>query len=451
MLKPDGLIYCELAGFANQWISGNGLGKFVDGFGAPQLFWLTPRLGEMHTAVPLRDEATVSYFVQHGLYSPSIDLRVFKRAARFVNKHLLFSRFTQRYGILVGHCVPGPTDAPPKYLRSIAQNAGIDIDRHRWGLAARGEYSSRKVLFFLFNRNSGLPEYIVKLTRDPIHNYRLENEYNALRLLHEKGIGDHKILPQAVFSGYHADLAIVGETMIDGVPLQQQAKATPDCPYTRAAIDWLVELGVASAGRTSATPLQVAEGLEVLFKRFGQIYQLAPAHHAFLAEQISTIACSISAFPLVFQHGDPGTWNIMVTQNNQIAFLDWEAFEPQGMPLWDLFYFMRSYSMAIARAHGTHDRIKGFAQQFLSESPFSSLVIEATKRYCERIGVPCHLVEPLFYTCWMHRALKESTRLTSAKLERGHYVSLLRLCINQRTAWTLRHLFSLHTLETANC
>jgi hypothetical protein len=59
------------------------------------------------------------------------------------------------------------------------------------------------------------------------------------------------------------------------------------------------------------------------------------------------------------------------------------------------------------------------------------------------------LVEPLFHTCWMHRALKEATRLTSSRLERGHYVSLLRLCIDQREAPTLRRLFSLSGLEAS--
>ena len=48
--------------------------------------------------------------------------------------------------------------------------------------------------------------------------------------------------------------------------------------------------------------------------------------------------------------------------------------------------------------------------------------------------MPGELVEPLFYTCWMHRALKESTRLTAGDLERGHYFSVLRASIKRREA-----------------
>ena len=84
--------------------------------------------------------------------------------------------------------------------------------------------------------------------------------------------------------------------------------------------------------------------------------------------------------------------------------------------------------------------MKGFAGQFLSASPFQRLLIEATEHYRARVGVPAELVEPLFYTCWMHRALKESTRLTAGNLERGHYFSVLSACIEQRAA--LAPLFS---------
>ena len=59
---------------------------------------------------------------------------------------------------------------------------------------------------------------------------------------------------------------------------------------------------------------------------------------------------------------------------------------------------------------------------------------EATARYCERVGLAPELVEPLFYTCWMHRGLKEATRLTAAQLSRGHYFNVLRACIEQREA-----------------
>lgn len=517
VLKPEGLIYFEFGGPIDCLLGGKWMDSLGQWFGTPQLFWLTPSSGETHTAVPFEDRDTINYFLRHRLYSPSVNLRTpFRQTRRFLSRHRrssqlarrsgapagravadsanhqphqslrpvaqkagvgllrsfehvegfisryhLSSRLTRRYGALVGCATGGLADRPPQYLRAIAREAGINIDNYRWGLSAPGDYSSRKVLFFLFGpstsssvpgqRGTGRaghrraresPDYVVKMIRDPIFNPRLENEFRALSLLHEKGIGDRETLPQVAFFGHHSDLAVLGETAIDGTPFRQQTEATADCLYARAAIDWLVDLSAATANPTAATPEQVAEGLRKLFERFVEIYQFTLEQRTYLVEQIATIACSQEAFPLVFQHGDPGTWNVMVTKSGQVAFLDWEAAEPQGMPLWDLFYFLRSYCVGAARARGTRDRLEGFTQHFLAESPFSQLVIEATGRYCERTALPGPLVEPLFYTCWMHRALKEANRLTPASLESGNYVNLLRLCIEQRNAPTLGRLFS---------
>lgn len=443
LLKPEGLVYCEFGGPLDRLFGGDPADSVVEGFGARLLFWLTPQSGEMRTAVPLCDQATTGYFLRNSLYSSSANLRVLKRAERFLVKNRLLGRFARRCGALMGQAPAGLDARPPRYLRSIAREAGIDIDRHRWGLAARGQFNSRKVLFFLFEGASESPEYIVKMTRDPALNARLENEERALALLEEKGIGDRETLPRPAFFGHHSGLAILGETIVDGKPFRERTSGTADCPHARAAIDWLVDLGATTADRTTATPLQVVEGLQTLFKRFTRIYQIDPGHYRFLARQIAAIGSSRSGFPLVFQHGDPGTWNILVTREGRVAFLDWEAFEPHGMPLWDLFYFMRAYGAWSARMDGVKNSLKGFVQQFMADSALSQLLIEATDRYCDRSGLSKDLIGPLFYTCWMHRALKEATRLSAARLERGHYVSLLRLCIDQCDAPALRRLFSL--------
>jgi phosphotransferase family enzyme len=443
VLKPSGLIYCEPRGLGDQTRDGADAPLLLDGFGTPQFFWLTPRGGEMQTAVPLRDAQTIRYFYRQSLYSPSLRLRPLRRAEQFLQKRNLFSSFMQRTGMLVGGRDAGLDERPPQYLRSLAQNAGIDLDRHRWGLSARSRFNSRKVLFFLFDHSSDSPEYIVKLTRDSAFNARLENECDALQLLHAQGLGAQGVLPRVAFFGHHSNLAVVGETAIVGTQFRVRTRATADCPYARSAIDWLIDLGAATADRKAASPLQVAEGLEVLFNRFAQLYQLAPADRDFLSEQIGIIAGSHIALPLVFQHGDPGTWNVMVRDDGQSVFLDWEAAERRGMPLWDLFYFIRSFAMSVARASGKQDSLNVFVQQFITEATLSPLLIEATERYCTRSGVPKQLVAPLFYTCWMHRALKEVTRLPAAGLERGHYVNLLRLCIEHRNAPVFRSLFSL--------
>ena len=49
--------------------------------------------------------------------------------------------------------------------------------------------------------------------------------------------------------------------------------------------------------------------------------------------------------PLVLVHGDFAPWNIKQQPNAQLAVIDWEDAELEGLPLWDLchFYFMQAY------------------------------------------------------------------------------------------------------------
>lgn len=469
LLKTEGLLYYETYGLLAR-VQGDAAKKFSQSDDTTQDLWLTPLWDELHTAVPATDPATIRYFLRQNLVSPSFDLQRFKRVLNLIKRKRVsrqaepdgeipvapvaaagpklsrFGALTQRTGLFVGRTANQLATQPPDYLCSIAQAAGLSLKNFRWGLAAPGAYSSRKLLFFLFDRAQSMPDapptYIVKMVRHPMFNARLENEYQALTALWQKGIGQPGTLPQAVFGGHHAGLALVGETIIDGIPFRQQTKGTADCLYAQAALEWLTDLGAATADSTAITPQQTAEQLGELLTRFTEIYTISPAHRTFLAEQMATLANSPIAMPLVFQHGDPGPWNVMVTATGRAVFLDWEAFEAQGVPLWDLFYFLRSYCVGAARSQGVRNTLTGFTQQFLAETPLSHLVITTTQHYCQRVGLAPNLVEPLFYLCWVHRSLKEATRLTPQKLENGHYLNLIRLCIEQRNSFTLHRLFS---------
>lgn len=442
LLKPDGLVYVESGGPVDRLPGRDPIKLGVNLLETPRLYWLAPFRGEIQAAVPASDHSTIAYFHRHAIHGPSFGLRLLERPERFISGNRTLSRLIRRRAALAGKRTTGSIDSPPEYVLAVAQAAGIDLDGRRWGLSTRGKYNSKKVVLFVFDHASESPEHVVKITRHPAFNPRLENECRALALLHEKEIGSPATLPQVVFFGHHGHVAILGETAITGAPFRLRMRPTADCPSLRAAVGWLLELGAATADPETATPEAVAGGLETLFEQFVQIYRLEPSRREFLADQIAAVARSRAPFPLVFQHGDPGTWNLKVTPTGDVAFLDWEAAEPRGMPLWDLFYFMRSFAVSASRSAGPRDPIEGFARQYLADSELSRLLIETTARYCERSGLSNDLVEPLFHTCWMHRALKEATRLSPDALDGGHYVNLLRTCIEQRGVPALQRLFS---------
>jgi len=484
VLRPEGLLWAEIGGPRGWLRRAATLDPLRADLGGAALYWLTPLSGEVHTAVPLSHDTARRYFLDRHLYSPTLTLERLKHMGRRLNGSGLRSTMGQgselsdgddapvshglrarakgavfglldgaarvegvmhralrpaaRCGVLAGHAISADA-APPAYLRELAAARGIDLTGYRWGLWAAGAYSSRKLLFYLFPPGESAPAFLVKMVRDPAFNDRLENEWRALDRLAAFGLGEG-VLPHVPFAGQHAGLAIVAESAVEGRPFREVARWSAGDPALRAGIDWLTMLGARTAN--ASTSPAAADVLAELLARFCAVYRLDAAHERFLAGRIAALRQDAERFPLVFQHGDPGTWNVLVTPRGDTVFVDWESAEPDGVPLWDLFYFLRSYVVGAARSAGQHDRLAGFAAHFIERGSLSDVLVEAVRRYRDEIGLSGEVAETLFYMVWLHRALKQSTLLSPARVDRdGHYANLLRLCLERREGPTMQRLF----------
>jgi hypothetical protein len=402
--------------------------------GAPLV--LTPAAGEARTAAPSDDPRTVAFLARGAAPATArarAELKRLVRQARDGGSIRPARSGGRRFAALAA---AGDRDdrarrPPPAYLRDLARAAGIDLDGFRAGLAAPSDYASRKALVFLFSGDAAEPRYVVKLTREPALNHRLENEWRGLVALRDAGIGDEATVPRPAFSGHPAGLAVVAQTAIAGVPLREVTTGGADCALARRAVGWLEDLGTATADTEVATAADAGGALRRLHERFAEIYRLPPAQSELLAAQVEAVASSRSPFPVVLQHGDPGVWNLLVTADGRPAFLDWEATETRGMPLWDLLYFLRSFSVLVGRRQGMRDALGAFAAQYLDGGPLGAVMAGTVERTCGRTGLEPELALPLLLTCWMHRALKEATRLPPHRLPQGHYVRLLLLCLER--------------------
>jgi hypothetical protein len=343
----------------------------------------------------------------------------------------------ERYGIFAG-AGAGPAGPPPQYLRGVAAAGGVPIDDYRWAFAASGDYASRKLLFHLRAPGQRATSYIAKMVRDPSFNSRLENEYRVLRHLADlPAVGEGRI-PRAVFMGHHAGLAIVGESLLDGIPLAERSCLAPDCRYFHAAVSLLTQLA-ARRGPT-ADAEAAAAAVTRLYSRFCELYAPDLTERRFLEARIEAIHPLIATLPTVVQHGDAGIWNMLAQPDGGAALIDWESADVDGLPLWDLCYFLRTYAVAAHRARRGCHHLEALHELCLARSPFNDAAAKALQAYCERASVLPAAIDPLFYLCWMHRALKEATRLHPSRLDGAHYLAVLRLLIASRQQPPLRRL-----------
>jgi hypothetical protein len=165
------------------------------GLGDQGAYWLTPRHGELRTAVPLSDEAIGRFFVAEGVTVPSLPPAFAPIEGRWPKAG------SRRVGVLAREADGRATHLVPGYLRELARASGIDLDRHRLGLSARGTFNSRKVVAYVFEERSAQPEMVVKMTREPSFNERLENEERILRMVAAERLVEPGAAPRFASAG----------------------------------------------------------------------------------------------------------------------------------------------------------------------------------------------------------------------------------------------------------
>jgi hypothetical protein len=375
---------------------------------------LLPAAGSVHAATPAGDEAARAFLRDTGLDRAAGGgpryRKALRRAMRVVPRRFVVDRW-----LLVEP--EGPR--LPAYVREVAAAAGQSLGDARWAMAAPGRYRSKKVVFLVL-ADDGRPVQVVKLTRHPDLNPRLENEWATLCRLRDVGFAG---APEPRFLGYHAGLALLGQAAVHGRPMDP---ADPELGTSQVdtAVARLTQLGVAT--RRPVATADAAGALSEIVDRLVALEVIGPPEEGVLRASVEAVADSADPFPAVLQHGDPGAWNVLV-DGDEVVFLDWEAGDPGGMPLWDLLHLLRSCDVRVARAAGTRDALVGLEQAWGRPSPARSRLTAAVATYVDRVELDPTLVTPLSHLAWAHRALKEATRLAPEQVASGHYVRLLRL------------------------
>jgi Phosphotransferase enzyme family len=328
---------------------------------------------------------------------------------------------------------------PPGWLMRLATDHGHDVHGHGWSIAAPGVYDSQKVLVYLTPPGEAAPTWIVKITRDARHAARLRNEARALEILAGLGPIEGMTVPRLVAAGDAGRLASVIETIVPGRPFEPVLRGPDGLDRLRPALEALGGLAERSAHDVPAGA--VAATFERLRDQYVEIHRPTDEDRGRLDALVARVAAWPTPIPLVAMHGDPGTWNLLAGPDDRIGFLDWESFDPDGLPLWDLFHMLHAAVLVVGRTRIPRRRMWILASHVFEEGRYSGLLVDAVQRYRERIGVPPELVEPLFTFCWIHRALKESARRRPDDVARGHYARFAQRIVASPTAPTLRRLY----------
>lgn len=444
LLSPGGCVYLEIDRIVdNFWLRAHIDEAGTHDFQAPRVLLPVYWNEILRLAVPRDDHDVARYCFTHVVAGASRKGRTLQRVADVPVRMRLLPYLTPRRILLLerrGQPGESPPETGPTRLRERPlQAANASEAASRSALFARSGDDDNKVILLAFGR-SKRPEMVLKIPRSTRYNRRLEHEHHCLTLLRERRAADAGTYPEALFLDYHAGLAIHGQTMLHGAAFRNVTTCRTDCPHAASAVEWITRLGEASAERVASDTDDLGGWLSHIFQRFLQVYSVSDTEADFLDLRIDELRRAAHTLPRVFQHGDAGTPNAVVDEEGRVGFFDWEDGDPRGLPLWDLFNFILCFGTWAGRVSGSRDDTLTYERSFIEPSTLARFQADAVARYCDRVGVDRHLVEPLYFAHMLARSLRSGIRV-GGDLGNTPVFQPLRLAIQHRSGRGLACMF----------
>lgn len=303
----------------------------------------------------------------------------------------------------------------PAYVAAAANCTNLTS---AWRVLLEGDYRSQKVVFFT-------GDLAIKVSRDPAFSRRLDNEHSSLLA----AANVPGVAPGPRFQARHAGLSIVGQDAINGERFSAGATWHPNDPLAGQVLDTLAVLGRPPL-RGTASADEATRSLHALVRRYTELYRPEAELRSFLEARLAEVTGT--DMPTVFQHGDPGTWNI-VLEGTQVRLLDWENGEVRGVPTWDASAFVHAYTARALAHRGVRVSPSTMARVLFADTEWSRWHSAALRRAAGAVGLPQRLVAPILALRYVYQAVKEIPRLDPEGVAHGQANRMLWEC---RRAWS---------------
>jgi hypothetical protein len=352
-------------------------------------FLLRPTRERPTLALPLDQPTATSYALERWSVVDRRWKTVRMRAARLLVSRGLFPPWASPV-ITVATRVVGPPSL-------IAAAAELDVPSDvNWFLTfGQGDSLSRNA-FQLFRAGSCRPDWILKFARVARYSERFDNDERGLQLAQAAGDVIRAHTPQLIgrfdLDGVHASL----ETAAAGRRLRDVLLT----PGGRAAklrlIDqigsWILELG----RLTQTSPEAMAEER----KRLGS--DVVPRWS--MLGVSSKLVDELPPLRAVTQHNDLGTWNV-VADEDDFMVVDWENVRKDGLPLWDLLYFLGDAFVLLDGSADPGLLPARMVRLFAGEAPASPRLFSWIRRAVDAAAVPPDAVGAIATLCWLSHSL----------------------------------------------
>jgi len=188
------------------------------------------------------------------------------------------------------------------------------------------------------------------------------------------------------------ETAVQGQTMKPAMVRRQPDKCL------QAVYHWLVDLNLATVISSKYEFEWFARLVDAPLNDFQQLLPRLSAEDR-LIERSRTIVQPLqqSDIPLLFEHGDLSSPNILIDGEASIGVVDWELANPKGLPAADLFFFLTYMAFAQKAAKRLKEYLQAFHKAFFGRQAWArSHVVN----YAQQLQLSPEWLKPLFVLCW---------------------------------------------------
>jgi aminoglycoside phosphotransferase (APT) family kinase protein len=393
-LAPAGWLYWErgsgLALRANDrhWLDRAGLSQI-------QAFWHCAGFEECRWIVPLEEPSALAMLLKRRFSGVAPDRLV--QIARVITRSLTFRRMLATSVIA---CRGAGRECATFAQRFIETHggapSGLPGSTRAFIMATPRFASSRSVVFLMAPDAECEPTLVAKIARAEADGDALACEARNLRdlqLAHQR-IDAPTLTAHAVFERR----AVLVESAVHGQLMQPSLVRSRPGECIEAVTQWLEEFHRATRAPAAHLPGRLMGRLHAQFKRLESVVARVPsAPQLLLRVRHETSRLECLNLPLVFEHGDLSSPNLLMLGNGRVGVLDWELSDPRGLPAVDLFFFLAFVAFARERATSPEQCVSAFRNAFFVKNAWTRPYIA---RYASTMGVPVAALTPLFLLCW---------------------------------------------------
>jgi hypothetical protein len=358
---------------------------------ATRRFVLLPSLEDPFLVIPLDRQRVAAYALKTWLFPTSLA----GAARRWLGVRLPGPALTLSRRAQIAVLTRGA--AQPLLVAEAAKRFDFGPQPDWFVVCGQGDVLARG-LFVVFGAGQRQPEWIVKFARVPDYSEPFERDEAALSMVARVGgaASAHapRLLGRFTVAGHHAavETAAAG-SRLSGV-LQSRAPRAEKLRVLEAVAAWIVQVGVETSGGRASAAVEVARLRAETIPTRGDV---DPG-----------ISDRLDQLPAVLQHNDLGGWNVVVDRAAGFTAVDWESARSQGLPLWDLWYFLAHTLVQLDGFDG--DPVDGFRRLFRGEAPSSALLFRWTREAAQALDLPAETLGPLATLCWLHHSRSGGAR-----------------------------------------